>query len=85
MTGTFNPNEGLEEVDGYDYDADVGDSYFTSAKDRMIDRERADKELNKHGVDDTLVDVWKEYEEEFWSDPSIKQIKAQDLLAWLGY
>ena len=47
----------------------------------MIDKMRAEKELEKHGIKKGTSD-YQEFEKEFGNKP---QIDAQELLRWLGY
>lgn len=51
--------------------------YYTSAKSLKISRERALKELKRHGIEDTLL---------FDREVGIRnEYDAQEVLNWLGY
>lgn len=52
-------------------------TYYESAEDEVISKERAVQELNKHGVIDT---------KEFFTDcGNLEFYIATDVLEWLGY
>ena len=53
--------------------------YFDSADGSTLDRERADREVEKHGMSRWDED-WRA-----WALAQAWPIRAQDVLIWLGY
>lgn len=63
---------------------DDAKSYLDSAKGQMINRLRAEQELENHGIHPDTPE-WEEFEKVFGQKLKLGKIKAQDLLQWLGH